>query len=324
MRFIVYGAGAVGGVLGGRMAEAGHEVLFIARGENARAIAKDGLVVESPDRSVTIDAQVVEAPNSIEFTEEDVVLLSMKSQDTDAALHALSLCAAATTPVFCVQNGVDNERAALRLFSSVYGVCVMCPAEHLVPGRVRAYSSPLTGMLDLGRYPSGLDEVASEVANAIASSTFESICRPDIMRWKYTKLLMNLLNAVEAVCGPEARSGRLAEMTRLEGVAVLGAAGIDFASEEEDRERRRGRMKLGPVRDSQWRGGSSWQSLQRSTGSIEADFLNGEIVLLGRMNAVPTPVNETLQRLAVLLAEKRAVPGSMSEEDVIAEVEAGG
>ncbi len=58
-------------------------------------------------------------------------------------------------------------------------------------------------------------------------------------------------------------------------------------------------------------GGSSWQSLARGTGSIEADFLNGEVVLMGRLHGVPTPVNAVLQQVAGELARQGAAPGSV-------------
>ncbi|MGH9275276.1 MAG: ketopantoate reductase C-terminal domain-containing protein, partial [Acidimicrobiales bacterium] len=60
----------------------------------------------------------------------------------------------------------------------------------------------------------------------------------------------------------------------------------------------------------------SWQSLARGTGSIEADTLNGEIVLLGRLRGVPTPVNELLQRTAHELARVGAPPGSMTIDEL--------
>ena len=65
-------------------------------------------------------------------------------------------------------------------------------------------------------------------------------------------------------------------------------------------------------------GGSSWQSLTRGTGSIEADFLNGEVVLLGREHGVPVPVNEALQGLANRAAADRLPPGSLSPEEIFA------
>jgi 2-dehydropantoate 2-reductase len=64
-------------------------------------------------------------------------------------------------------------------------------------------------------------------------------------------------------------------------------------------------------------GGSSWQSLTRGTGTIEADHLNGEIVLLGRLHGVPTPLNELLQHLANTFARERRPAGSMPVAELV-------
>ena len=97
--------------------------------------------------------------------------------------------------------------------------------------------------------------------------TFQSVARPDIMRWKYRKLLMNLANAVEALCGPEGRFGPLAREAQREGKAVAGRGG-----------HRRGQRRGGPraagrppaaaadVARASGRAGSSWQSLARGRG----------------------------------------------------------
>jgi 2-dehydropantoate 2-reductase len=89
MRFVVYGAGAIGGVLGGRLAPHGHDVVLIARGAHHDAIRDRGLRVESPDGSVTLSIPVVDNPAALDLGTDDVVLLCMKSQDTEPALVAL-------------------------------------------------------------------------------------------------------------------------------------------------------------------------------------------------------------------------------------------
>src|SRR5215217_5026630 len=222
MRFVVYGAGAIGGVVGGRLAEAGHEVVLIARGEHHDAIRDDGLRLVSPDADpVTLPIPVVSHPAGIEFRDDDVVLMAMKSQHTGEALGALAAIA-----VVCVQNGVANERAALRLFDDVYGVCVVCPALHLEPGVVEAHASPITGILDVGRFPRRVGPRGEQIAAAFASATFESVARDDIMRWKYGKLLNNLGNAVDALCGPDPAASVVHRRAWTEGAAVLAAAGI--------------------------------------------------------------------------------------------------
>ena len=75
---------------------------------------------------------------------------------------------------------------------------------------------------------------------------------------------------------------------------------------------------MSPAAGARRGGGSSWQSLTRGTGSIEADYLNGEIVLLGREHGVPTPVNELLQRLANQFARERRAPGSITAGELAA------
>jgi 2-dehydropantoate 2-reductase len=310
MRLVVMGAGGIGGVLGARLHHAGHDVVLVARGPHHDAIAASGLRVESPDESSVHALAVVDHPGRLAPHDDDVVQLPTKSQHTDEALEALVEAGFAGQPLVCVQNGVDNERAALRRFPRVYGCCVMAPTTFLEPGVVQAHSAPVTGILDLGRYPSGSDALAADVAAAFAASTFSAEAVTDIMRWKYAKLLKNLGNAVEALCEPSARRSEIGHRARLEGIACFEAAGIAYASEEEDTARRAGRVRLLPAGGRDHQGGSSWQSLRRKAGSIETDYLNGEIALLGRLHGVATPVNSLLQRLAGESARSGGAPGT--------------
>jgi 2-dehydropantoate 2-reductase len=140
------------------------------------------------------------------------------------------------------------------------------------------------------------------------------------MRFKWSKLLMNLANALEAACGPIGRDSRLYDAARAEGRKVLAAAGIDVASDEEEAARRGDLLTMRRINGARRGGGSSWQSLARGTGSIEADSLNGEIVLLGRLHGVPTPVNELLQHTAHALARSGAAPGSLTSDELEAQL----
>ena len=321
MRFVVYGAGGIGGVLGARLFENGFDAALIARGPHGEAIRTRGLRVETPDGSATVKVPAATHPSELDWRDDDIVLMAMKSQDTEAALIDLVPLAESGTPVVSLQNGVANERMMLRHFHNVYGVCVMCPTTYLEPGVVQANSTPNTGILDIGRYPNGTDDTAKAIAGAFSASTYVSEPRPDIMRWKHQKLLMNLGNIIEAACGPSARAGELATRARAEGVAVFQAAGIEHATDEEDRERRGDLLRMRPIDGQRRGGGSTWQSLARGAPSLETDYLNGEIVLLGRMHGVPTPVNELLQQLAHELAAAGAAPGSMNPDDVLARLE---
>jgi 2-dehydropantoate 2-reductase len=321
MHFVVFGAGAIGGAVGGRLFQQGHRVTLVARGDHGRALATRGLVLEAPEGSTTLPVPAVTDSASLDWDDESVVLIAVKSQHTEDVLGQLAQ-APREMPVVCMQNGVDNERRVLRRFANTYGMCVMCPATQLRAGVVQIHSAPISGMLDLGRYPSGIDPTGRAIAEAIETTPFLSVARDDIMRWKYRKLLMNLANAVEALCGPEGRFSPLAEAARREGSAVLEAARIDVASAEEDRERRADNLRIATTTSGEWRGGSSWQSLARGAGSIEAEFLNGEIVLLGRLHGVPTPVNAVLQDAAIRAARRGDRPGTwnLAQLSEVAEV----
>jgi 2-dehydropantoate 2-reductase len=311
MRFVVFGAGAIGGAVGARLFQGGNDVTLIARGAHAEAL-RSGLTLEAPEESVTLPIPVQSDVAAVEWTDDTVVLLAVKGQDTDGALSQLCVVASPDTAVVCMQNGVENERRVLRRFAHTYGMCVMCPATHLEPGVIQLHSAPVSGLLDLGCFPSGTDDTAHQIADALEATPFQSLVRPDIMRWKYRKLLMNLANAVEALCGPEGRFSPLAKEAQREGKEALAAAGIDVASSQEDRERRADHLQLRNTSSGEWSGGSSWQSLRRGTGSIESEFLNGEIVLLGALHGVATPVNSLLERLALQAAHEGSGPGAWS------------
>jgi 2-dehydropantoate 2-reductase len=311
VRYVVLGAGAIGAVVGGRLSQAGDDVTLIARGAHLEALRARGLRLESPARSDTVRLAAVGHPREIEWGSNHVVLMAVKSQQTQAALFALATVVPPETPIVCLQNGIANEPAALRLFPNVYAVSVACPAVHLEPGVVQAWSTPVTGLLDIGCYPSGIDEVSAEVAADFRAATFSSYPVETILRWKHRKLLTNLGNAIEAVCGPHERLGPLGDLLLAEGEAVLSAAGLDAATAQEDLDRRGDLLQPGVIAGKSRPGGSSWQSLRRGTGDVETDFLNGEIVFLGRIHGVGTTANELMQRLARELAVARDAPGAV-------------
>ena len=318
MRLVVFGAGAIGGAIGARLHQSGHPVTLIARAAHGRAIRQRGLSFETPEGATTLELPVVERPDQLDWAGDEVVLLCMKTQDTAEALQALRASAPATTAVVCAQNGVENERLALRLFEHVYGAVVMLPAVHLEPGVVLAHGGRLTGMIDVGRYPEGIDERAAALVQALRGARFLSEAREDVMRLKYAKLIMNLANAPTALCRPGPDCDELVELAKAEGRAVLSAAGVEFEDAQvSDRGGRWAELGVGEIRGRPYPGSSTWQSLTRGTGGIETDYLNGEIVLLGRLHGVPAPVNEALCRLAEQHVRERRAPATVPAEEVL-------
>ena len=318
MRFVVLGAGAIGGVVGAGLHQAGHEVTLIARGEHYRAIRDRGLTFERPGESVTLEIPVADAPAAVEWEGEEVVLIATKSQDTGDALANLRAAAPHVTPVVCLQNGVENERVALRLLPNVYGAVVMMPTGHLDPGVVQAYGTRGLGVIDVGRYPSGVDSVSDEVAGAFNDAGISSQARPDIMRFKYAKLINNVLNAVDAIVEPGPGSEDLIRVAQEEGRSALRAAGIEFVAEDVNEVQARWqRLNVQPIAGRPRAGSSTRQSLARGTPTLETDYLNGEISLIGRLHGVATPVNDALAVLSDRHLRERRPPQTLPAEEVL-------
>jgi 2-dehydropantoate 2-reductase len=331
MRYIIIGAGAVGGTIGGRLAQSGNDVVLVARGAHLAALQDRGLRLVTPTGVVTAPIPAASGPESLgELRPDDVLVLTVKSQNTAEALRDWSAApvagggsAAERLPIVCAQNGVDNERMASRLFDTVYGLCVWLPATHLEPGVVVSHTAPLSGILVLGRYPGGVDPVVEQIGADLSRSVFDAPVVDDVMRWKYGKLLKNLANALDALLGPAAarHADVVADIRRAaqaEGEAVLAAAGIAYNSDDERRALQGDRMEFRDIPGAPRGGGSTWQSLTRGASSVEADYLNGELALLGRLHGVATPVNILLQRLVDAAARARRAPGDVPAEHLYA------
>ncbi|GAB3856780.1 2-dehydropantoate 2-reductase N-terminal domain-containing protein [Nocardioides maradonensis] len=313
MRYVVVGLGAIGGTIAARLSLAGQEVHGIARGAHLDAVRADGLLLRSP-----AGRDVARFPASTldeyGYAHGDAIVLAVKSQDTQGVLAELAGVVPDSTPVLCAQNGVSNEPAARRWFAKVLGVVVQCPAVHLRPGVVDVYSSPVPGVLDLGLHGGGEDDLTRAVAADWSAAGFASISVPDIDAWKHAKLLGNLFNAIEVVCGTGDDAAALGERVRAEAREVLDRARIAYRTAPEERARVREHLRFGEV-DGPRPGSSMWQSVNRGQ-QVEADFLNGEIVRLARAVGADAPLNRALQRLAREVASGRRALGETPAAEV--------
>ena len=315
MRYIIYGAGAIGSGIGALLHQHGHDVVLIARGEHEKQIKINGLTVHTPDSTFNVKPHTVSHPKAIDWKDGDVVFLTMKLQDTESALEELLKYTNTKTPIISAQNGVEAERMIARKFLNVYGMVVMMSATFLDPGEVTLHSTPIRGWLNVGRYPYGLDSITKKVSSVISHSQMSSNENSQIMRLKYTKLKHNLNNALDALVGNSGRGGEVHKELNSEAEACFTAALIDIASEEEFDAIRPENFKIGKVPNHPRRGTSAWQSLARGKG-IEVDYLNGEIVLLGTMHNIPTPYNKAVQELALRAVRDSLPPENSSEEEI--------
>jgi 2-dehydropantoate 2-reductase len=319
VRVIIFGAGAVGSILGGRLHQGGADVMLVARPAHVEAINTYGLRLRMASHTDIIDVPAVTSVDELHPGDDDVVIITAKTQDTPA-IHDALLAWNPSVAVVCGTNGVEHERMALRRFERVYGMVIQMPSQFEKPGEVTALFSPNNALVDVGRFPSGVDGTTSTLAAMIEASPRLS-CQPDadVMAQKYAKLLLNLGNAADAACGRDGRNAQVVAVAIAEGRRVLDAAGIRYRQIGEMRQKMRDRMATMqfdiPIGDT-FLGGSTWQSLAKGATTLETDYFNGEINLLGRMHGMATPANLFLQQLATRMLHERSQPGTRSTADL--------
>lgn len=334
-RYVVIGAGAIGGTIGARLAHAGRDVVLVARGEHLRAIQANGLRLRTPELDTAVRVPAVDSPQSLDLTEEDILVLATK---THQAQEALALWADATVvsggaalgtagellPILTALNGVASETMALRYFQRVYGVCVRLPAAHLSPGEVIARGTPASGLMHIGRAPAAQTtdhdrRFLAGVAEDWTESGVTVKITDDIMPWKYRKLIANIGNAFQALLGSRDAGRPLIDAATEEARSVLDSAGITYTDDATEESARAESFDVAEVPGAPAElGGSSWQSLTRGTGSIETDYLNGEITLIARQQGLRAPINTRIISLSREAARSGARPGDITTDQLAA------
>jgi 2-dehydropantoate 2-reductase len=322
MRFIICGAGAIGGVIGGQLAKAGQNVLFIEKLQDHReAIIEHGLQLRGVHGNHCLKVPVAPHASEVDFHPDDVIFLAVKSFHSATACQEIRQTTDLDLPIFCSQNGVRNEEVACRYFQNVNGVMVLIGAKRLEPGIVVHTGN---GPVGIGTFPQGLNQTAKDVAAILDTTDLAVYTTEHIDRAKWNKMLINLNNATMGLTGFSSHVARADDEARLwmadvyeEGAEVLREVGIQYEGPPgmgpiEDRiaELRNLDVKPDVPKTEELLGRASlWQDLYHQRGEVEADYFNGEIVELGRQHHIPTPYNKLLVELIKEMAAAREKPG---------------
>ncbi len=307
MRYIIYGAGGIGSIMGGHLARTGHDAVLIGRPGHVNAIKDRGLRLVTPLETYIIKIPAVTGPEQVDFAPGDVVCLCMKGQDTEQALQELKKVTA-DVPFFCFQNGVRNEEIAARYFPDVYGAMVRVGAVYLADGEVIARRDP-PGWYIIGRYPTGTESLVDAGAEGLREAGYLVRTLADVMPYKWGKLITNLSNAIGAITGGAWGTERsLYRAVFEEARSIVEKAGIKWISQEQVGrdwpETKTVRGQLNTEAQS-----STWQSLSRRQGSVETEFLNGEIVRVAERLGLEAPLNKKLVAITRTMAENHEPPG---------------
>ena len=230
MRIGIIGAGALGGTFAALLARAGHDVEVTARGAGLEAIRAGGIRLTGGYGEAHANVAAAEALT----VAPELVLVCTKAQDAEAAIAA-NAALVDGVPVVVVQNGLDGVDTASRLLprSSCMGVLSIIAANYTEPGVVRVTT---TAASYLGRGDGPADDECRRVAG-ILSEAVPVIAIGGFRGAQWTKLVVNMLNAVPAIVGrsvqevvDDRRLRRVVTASMRETVRVGIARGIRFGS----------------------------------------------------------------------------------------------
>jgi 2-dehydropantoate 2-reductase len=309
METAVIGAGAIGSVMGGLLSKAGEDVILIGRKPHVDAINQNGLILDTPPEKVVIR---VKAAENLDF-KPDLAVLAAKTQDVESSVRkAQSFLSDAL--VVTTQNGVrsDDIVAGILGKENIISGVVLYNCEFLEPGRV-LYSKLLSKTALLIGEPFGLKGNRLQSLFALFNKALPTDISEDIRGAHWTKLLWNLITAVPAVTGLSYQEGNHYPQVRelnirlmKEGLRVIRLAGIKTAPVPGFSLSLIEKMAQMPLPEAssmmkniiesggeQHTLGSMLQSIKRGK-STEVDYMNGEIVSLGKKRSIPTPVNSLI------------------------------
>lgn len=333
-RYVVFGAGAIGIAVGALLVRAGSRVTCVVRPAYKEALSR-GVTIKQEGEEIIAKLDSVTHASELRPEPGDVIFITAKSQATQDIVDDLAAVYDARTPVVCLQNGVRNEEIAARRFQNVYAGLVFLSAVQLAPSLI---TMPRGRDVAVGCWPKGVDELSKQICDCLRRAGLEAVASPHVMAMKWSKFVVNLNNATYAITGYFVEQGMNdAEMRRLmlevreEGLRVLEAAGIEAeppAGEpspiriremnEKLRQPPRANASAADLPEDERTYASMWQDLIVGRRSSEAEFLNGEVVALGRKAGVPTPFNSALLEIVNRMFAEGLKPGIYSPAELLA------
>ena len=300
MQVAVIGAGAVGCYYGGLLLRAGHDVTFIGRQPHVDAINAHGLLLDTKTFKGYLPAKA--ATDATALASPDLVLVCVKSADTEQAGRALAGRLRPETSVLSLQNGVDNaQRLRAVTGHAVISAVVYVGSEMAGPGHIRHHGG--------GDLAIGASAASDALAQTLEAAGIHTTISDDIEVTLWSKLVINCaFNALSAVAdisyGPMLEvEGAKDVVTRAvqEAIAVARACGVALPDDL-----LKNILNIPTMMPQQK--SSTAQDLARGKPS-EIDFLNGHIVRKGAELGIPTPTNHALQVMVKLAQRSKELSG---------------
>jgi 2-dehydropantoate 2-reductase len=302
MRVAAMAAGAVGGYFGARLAAAGHDVSFIARGANLAALRKDGLKVDSVHGDLHLKS-VNATDNPADVGPVDIVLFAVKLWDTEKAAEQARPLVGPNTRVITLQNGVDSVERIRPIVGADHAVGGIAYIATVIaePGRI-SHTSQFARMT-FGHGDRRADGQLDALVAAAKDAKVDMALSPDfeVERWEkfvFLVAMSALTSATRKSIGPimaDPDTAAWFEEVMREVAAVAKAKGVKLADDYVDK-------RMAFVRTGTPPGMKASMAHDLDRGNrLELDWLSGKVVTLGRELGVPTPANLAAYRALKLL-----------------------
>ena len=302
MRIAVMGSGAVGGYFGAKLAVAGNEVAFIARGKHLAALLEDGLRIKSPDGDLVVrQAQFTEVPERV--GDVDLILFCVKSYDSATAAQAIAPMVSDETLILSLQNGIDNPDKLARVYSpsQVLPGVVYLGAQLTALGVITHSSG---GRIILGPLDGAVGSQAKNLVSTLTAAGIPSEASAEIRQVQWTKLLWNAPFCAIS-CLTHANMRQIVESTSLTRLALGCMAEVQAAARTQGINLPN-RLFDDVISFSRGLGQFKPSMLQDLEGGkpLEYQAFNGIVVSLLAANGQPAPINQTFLATLKFLDQK--------------------
>ncbi len=291
MKILIVGAGAVGGFYGAKLAAAGEEVTFLARGQTLSVLQKGSLSIQSYQGNFDVR----------DFSPPDVIIICVKTYDTDTVLEQIAPAVGKETILLSLQNGVESETKMAACFGAekVLGAVCYIGAEMTEPGIVQHSAD---GQVAIGELDGSETARLQDLYEMMKKAGIDVSLSKNIRKASWGKLLWNvpfnqLCAIARASVGEILDSAAMRELLQTTGREVVCIAqqnGIDLTAADVEKHLAFSEKELRPVRPSML------QDLEKGK-RLEHETIAGFILREGKRLKVPVPINETLYRLLAFL-----------------------
>ena len=295
MRIAVIGAGGVGGYFGARLAAAGEDVRFVARGDHLEAIRRNGLRIDSADTPLTVQVRAAADPDELGPGPYDLVMIAVKLWGTAAAIESARKLVTPGTAVVSFQNGVDGIPTLVKAFGpdAVLGGVAHVATHISAPGVV--HQTGAFQRLTIGEPSGGIGARVATFVEAAKRAGINAVAAEDIHAAIWDKFVF--LATFSGVCTLSRQDKahvfgdrdlrRVFDEALAEAVAVGRAHGVKMPQDQYEKtlafaENLPPAMKPSLLNDFE------------AGNRLEVEFLSGAVARLGAERGVPTPVHRTI------------------------------